>query len=256
MLPKGKELISMKHPRFSPLMTTFTVAGLVLALAVLMHYWKSDTRVSVEIAPNSYTQSKPGLVREVPQSYEESIRQTPAIVTHVHTQEIQSICLGLFLTGLIDQIEGRPARNFHELCLSAQNRALLPPGVRLGSNDDLQSNLATYQARYRAEPLAVEVFFFARRPTDGPSLAVRIPDVVAKGTPLTELRVAAKDGPIQIAEYVYSFRQPAKLPPFLVTPAEMQSFGWVPIATAAPKNGETYDKAVAEILENSNKNGR
>lgn len=245
----------MKQPRFSPLTTTLVAAGLVLGLAILMQYWKSEPKVSVEIAPNSYNQTKPGLIQEVKQSYGESIRQTPAIVTHTHTQEIQSICLGLFLTGLIDQMEGRPSRNFQILCQSAETRGLLPPGVRRGSNDDLQTDLASYQARYRAEPLAVEVFFFARRSTDGPSLAVRIPDVVAKGSALTELRMAAKNGPVQIAEYVYTFRQTAKLPPFLVSPAEMQSYGWVPIPTWGPKNGETYDKAVSEVLGNTVKKG-
>lgn len=236
----------MKIPRLSPTTTALTAALLVVIPVIALRYWSRDTRVLVDVAPNTYARARAEQVREIQQSYPDSIRKTPAIISHVHTEEIQTVALGLFLTALLDQIEGKSSGSFSVLCESARQRDLLPPGIRMGPDGNLKSDFATYHTRYRADPIAVEVFFFSSRPSDGPSMATRIPDLAEKGTLLTELRVAAKDGPVQIAQYIHTFRQTPKLPPFMASPAELQSFGWVPIASIPPKNGENYEKAISE----------
>jgi hypothetical protein len=242
----------MKFPRFTPFATTLATSFLLIGGLLFLRLWKSERNVTVEVSPNTYSKIKNDRnISEIKQTYPDSIRKTPAIASHIHTQETQMIALGLFLTGLLDQMEGKPSATFQGLCESAKRRELFPPRMSLGSDGALHSELASYQIRYRAEPLAVEVFFLASKSSDGPSMGIRIPDIVEKGTPLTELRVATSQGPVQIAQYIHTFRQAPKLPPFMASPADLQSFGWVPIATTPPKNGQSYTEALEEINRES-----
>jgi len=129
--------------------------------------------------------------------------------------EATALALSASLYAASEQIRGRAPRGANDLLSGLAARTLLPPGLALTRVEgNLVSTYSNIWARYRPEPLGVEVISIGHKPSDGPALIVRIPDELSeKG-----------EAKLYVAGSLSAVRVPAPFSPA----AEVIALGWSP----------------------------
>src|SRR6266540_1544356 len=95
--------------------------------------------------------------------------------TTTRVREVSALVVGLTLLSVKEATAPRPAPNVVVLLDRFAANGLLPPGVRKHvAGGVLQSDRAVIYARYRVEPLAVEIISIGRELKDGPPIIGRI----------------------------------------------------------------------------------
>lgn len=95
--------------------------------------------------------------------------------TAPRVREVSALVVGLTLLSVNEAIARRPAMNVVALVDRFAANGLLPPGVKKHTASGvLESDRAVIYARYRVEPLAVEIISIGREPKDGPPIIGRI----------------------------------------------------------------------------------
>lgn len=95
--------------------------------------------------------------------------------TAARVREVSALAVGLTLLSVNEAIARRPAMNVAGLLDRFAASGLLPPGVRKhAAGGVLESDRAVIYARYRIEPLAIEIVSIGRDPKDGPPIVGRI----------------------------------------------------------------------------------
>jgi len=95
--------------------------------------------------------------------------------TAARVREVSALVIGLTLLSVNEAIARRPAPNVVVLLDRFAAKGLLPPDVRKHvAGGVLKSDRAVIYARYRVEPLAVEIVSIGRELKDGPPVIGRI----------------------------------------------------------------------------------
>ncbi len=90
-------------------------------------------------------------------------------------REVSALVVGLTLLSVNEAIARRPAPNVVGLLERFAANGLLPPRMRKhAAGGVLESDRAVIYARYRVEPLAIEIVSIGREPKDGPPVIGRI----------------------------------------------------------------------------------
>ncbi|MGE0133127.1 MAG: hypothetical protein AB7U82_34045 [Blastocatellales bacterium] len=164
-----------KRWRLSPPVVVLVTAFCVVAFVILSSFVsarQNRINVRVEIAD-------PLIEASAPQS--ETI--PPSLVlpdgemerTAARVREVSALALGLTLLSVNEAIARRPAMNVAALVDRFAANGLLPPGVKKHTATGvLESDRAVIYARYRFEPLAVEIVSIGRESKDGPPIIGRI----------------------------------------------------------------------------------
>src|SRR5262249_5927714 len=95
--------------------------------------------------------------------------------TATRVREVSALVVGLTLLSVNEAVARRPAPDVAVLLDRFAANGLLPPGVRKHvAGGGLESGRAVVYARYRVEPLAVEIVSIGRELKDGPPIIGRI----------------------------------------------------------------------------------
>ncbi len=120
--------------------------------------------------------------------------------TAARVREVSALALGLTLLSVNEAIARRPAMNVAALVDRFAANGLLPPGVKKHSASGvLESDRAVIYARYRVEPLAVEIISIGHEPKDGPPIIGRIATGVNEDASAT-LFIARQTSGVSIPE--------------------------------------------------------
>ncbi len=161
--------------RPSPVLVLFATALCVIAFMVYSG-WLSARRnrinARVEIADPivEAATARSQATHAVPALPDGEVERTAARV-----REVSALVIGLTLMSVNEAIARRSAPNVVVLLDRFAANGLLPPGVRKHMTGGvLESDRAVIYARYRVEPLAVEVVSIGRELKDGPPIIGRI----------------------------------------------------------------------------------
>lgn len=164
-----------KKRRRSPVLIVFASAGCVIALMAVSNWLSArSNRINarVEIADPlvetavARSQTRPAAIL-LPDGEVER--------TATRVREVSALALGLILLSVNDAIARSRATSVASLIDRFAMKGLLPPGIRKSAAGGvLESDRAVIYARYRLEPIAVEVVSIGREPKDGPPIIGRI----------------------------------------------------------------------------------
>jgi hypothetical protein len=164
-----------KRWRPAPILVVFATALCVIAFMVCSS-WLSARRnrinARVEIA-DPIVEATAAQSQPIQAAYglpDGEVERTAARV-----REVSALVVGLTLLSVKEAIARRPAPNVVVLLDRFAAKGLLPPGVRKHvSGGVLESDRAAIYARYRVEPLAIEIVSIGRELKDGPPIIGRI----------------------------------------------------------------------------------
>ncbi len=158
-----------KRWRPAPFLVVSTTAFCVIAF-MLYSSWLSARRnrinARVEIADpvveTAAGRSQP--IRAAPVLPDGEVERTAGRV-----REVSALAIGLTLLSVNEAIARRPAPNVVVLLDRFAANGLLPPRVsKHAAGGVLESDRAVIYARYRVEPLAIEIVSIGREPKDAP----------------------------------------------------------------------------------------
>jgi hypothetical protein len=164
-----------KRRRPSPILVVFATAFCVIALMAFTN-WLSARRgrinARVEIA-DPVVESVATRSQTIPAAL--ALPDGEVERTAARVREASALLVGLTLLAVNEAIANRPVVSVAGLLDRFAANGLLPPGVRKhAAGGVLESDRAVVYARYRVEPLAIEIVSIGREPKDGPPVIGRI----------------------------------------------------------------------------------
>ncbi|MGH9935875.1 MAG: hypothetical protein ACREAM_06485 [Blastocatellia bacterium] len=164
-----------KRWRPSPLLVVFATAVCVIAFMAFSSRLSArrnriNARVEIAAPLVEMAAARPQMIPAAPVLPDGEVERTAARV-----REVSSLVVGLTLMSVNEAIARRPAPNVTGLLDRFATNGLLPPGVRKhAAGGVLESDRAVIYARYRIEPLAIEIVSIGREPRDGQPIIGRI----------------------------------------------------------------------------------
>ena len=198
--------------KLSPILIACLTASLIIAVSIVASYFRMraiDPRVTVELGEVANGKPAPAGRTVIATTIDGEVARTAERIG-----EATALALSVSLYAASEQIRGRAPRG-GDLLSGLAARNLLPPGLALTPVEgNLVSTYSNIWARYRPEPLGVEVISIGHKPSDGPALIVRIPDELSeKG-----------EAKLYVAGSLSAVRVPAPFSPA----AEVIALGWSP----------------------------
>jgi hypothetical protein len=164
-----------KKRRLSPTLVVFATAVCVIALMTISS-WLSARRnrihARVEIA-GPVVETSAAISQTLPAA--QALPDGEVERTAARVREVSALVVGLTLLSVNEAIARHPVISVASLLDRFATNGLLPPDVRRhAAGGVLESDRAVIYARYRVEPLAIEIVSIGREPTDGPPIIGRI----------------------------------------------------------------------------------
>jgi hypothetical protein len=164
-----------KRGRPAPALVVFATAFCVIAFMTLSSWLsarRSRIHARVEIA-DPLVETAAAKLPTLPGAH--ALPDGEVERTAARVREVSALVVGLTLLSVNEAIARRPIMSVTRLLDRFAANGLLPPDVsRHAAGGVLESDRAVIYARYRVEPLAIEIVSIGREPTDGPPIIGRI----------------------------------------------------------------------------------
>jgi hypothetical protein len=164
-----------KRRRPSPTLVVFATAFCIISLITLSSWLsarRSRIHARVEIADPT-VETAAARSQKLPAAH--ALPDGEVERTAARVREVSALVVGLTLLSVNEAIARRSVISVASLLDRFAANGLLPPGMRRHTADGvLESDRAVIYARYRVEPLAIEIVSIGREPKDGPPIIGRI----------------------------------------------------------------------------------